>query len=183
MAHCRLPRLKNSFSTLPSGGQRSPGSVGETRCLRWQCLVRIPSERGQTKASTRNCERKPTTRRATSARKSGRKVVPVDPMHTKAQSWNSNLIRGPCSSSGRGPVRSRRLLNLRNRSNPHCVLALAGLLLSWWHRALRRDASAARVGGSCAAVTAPATTMTVRVLRLRTAEPSGWAQKLRGVCL
>ena len=60
---------------------------------------------------------------------------------------------------------------------------LAGLLLSWWHRALRRDASAARVGGSCAAVTAPATTMTVRGLRLRTAEPSGWAQKLRGVCL
>ena len=61
--------------------------------------------------------------------------------------------------------------------------ALAGLLLSWWHRALRRDASAARVGGSCAAVTAPATTMTVRGLRLRTAEPSGRAQKLRGVCL
>ena len=50
--------------------QRSPGSVGETRCLRWQCLVRIPSERGQTKASTRNCERKPTTRRATGARRS-----------------------------------------------------------------------------------------------------------------
>ena len=49
--------------------------------------------------------------------------------------------------------------------------------------ALRRDASAARVGGSCAAVTAPATTMVVRALRLRTAEPSGWAQKLRGVCL
>ena len=65
----------------------------------------------------------------------------------------------------------------------HSGHALAGLLLSWWHRALRRDASAARVGGSCAAVTAPATTMTVRALRLRTAEPSGWAQKLRGVCL
>ena len=164
--------------------QRSPGSVGETRCLRWQCLVRIPSERGQTKASTRNCERKPTTRRATGARKSGRKVVTVDPMHTKAQTCNSNLIRGPCSSSGRGPVRFRRLLNLRNRQKiPLCDSALAGLLLSWWHRALRRDASAARVGGSCAAVTAPATTMTVRGLRLRTAEPSGWAQKLRGVCL
>ena len=66
---------------------------------------------------------------------------------------------------------------------PTVALALAGLLLSWWHRALRRDASAARVGGSCAAVTAPATTMTVRGLRLRTAEPSGWAQKLRGGCL
>ena len=118
-----------------------------------------------------------------STRKSGRKVVTVDPMHAKAQSWNSNLIRGPCSSSGRGPVRFGRLLNLRNLPHSHCGLALAGLLLSWWHRALRRDASAARVGGSCAAVTAPATTMTVRVLRLRTAEPSGWAQKLRGVCL
>ena len=83
--------------------------------------MRIPSERGQTKASTRNCERKPTTRRATGARKSGRKVVTVDPMHTKAQSWNSNLIRGPCSSSGRGPVRFRRLLNLRNRQKiPLC---------------------------------------------------------------
>ena len=80
--------------------------------------MRIPSERGQTKASTRNCERKPTTRRATGARKSGRKVVTVDPMHTKAQTCNSNLIRGPCSSSGRGPVRFRRLLNLRNRSDP-----------------------------------------------------------------
>ena len=89
--------------------------------LRWQCLVRIPSERGQTKASTRNCERKPTTRRATGARKSGRKVVTVDPMHTKAQTCNSNLIRGPCSSSGRGPVRFRRLLNLRNRQKiPLC---------------------------------------------------------------
>ena len=98
--------------------QRSPGSVGETRCLRWQCLVRIPSERGQTKASTRNCERKPTTRRATGARKSGRKVVTVDPMHTKAQTCNSNLIRGPCSSSGRGPVRFRRLLNLRKAILP-----------------------------------------------------------------
>ena len=71
----------------------------------------------------------------------------------------------------------------KNRSASHWTAALAGLLLSWWHRALRRDASAARVGGSCAAVTAPATTMTVRALRLRTAEPSGWAQKLRGVCL
>ena len=82
--------------------------------------MRIPSERGQTKASTRNCERKPTTRRATGARKSGRKVVTVDPMHTKAQTCNSNQIRGPCSSSGRGPVRFRRLLNLRNRPHSHC---------------------------------------------------------------
>lgn len=107
------------------------GSVGETRCLRWQCLVRIPSERGQTKASTRNCERKPTTRRATGARKSGRKVVTVDPMHTKAQTCNSNLIRGPYSSSGRGPVRSRRLLNLRKSVRLPLKIALAGLLLSW----------------------------------------------------
>ena len=81
---------------------------------------RIPSERGQTKASTRNCERKPTTRRATGARKSGRKVVTVDPMHAKAQTCNSNLIRGPCSSSGRGLVRFGRLLNLRNLPHSHC---------------------------------------------------------------
>ena len=92
--------------------------------------MRIPSERGQTKASTRNCERKPTTRRATSARKSGRKVVTVDSMHTKAQSWNSNLIRGPCSSSGRGPVRFRRLLNLRKILPPLCPRRFAAQLVT-----------------------------------------------------
>ena len=34
----------------------------------------------------------------------------------------------------------------KSTSLRHCGLALAGLLLSWWHRALRRDASAATRG-------------------------------------